>query len=102
MPFIKFGCGGIDISFLHDKIWDAIREITRVLGEDWMITSTNEGKHLPNSMHYRNKAIDLRLPFDTVTHNKDFVTELKLRLGKDYDIIYEKDHIHLEWDKKGA
>ena len=62
------------------------------------ITSGKDGKHMNNSLHYRGKAIDIRC---RDMANPILVTNsLKSGLGGDFDVIYEKDHIHIEFDKK--
>jgi hypothetical protein len=62
------------------------------------ITSAVDGKHMKGSKHYRGEAIDIR-KFD-MKNVKIVVEEIKEYLGKDYDVIEEKTHIHIEYDKK--
>lgn len=69
-------------------------------GAGAIITSGIDGKHMQNSLHYSGRAFDFRtklLHFEVV---KLIVAELKERLGKDYDVILEGDHLHVEWDPK--
>ena len=72
-------------------------------GYDCVITSLFEGKHGIDSLHYRDKvcrAVDLRinhLPNELV---KPIMTDLRVALPLHYDVILEKDHIHLEYDRK--
>jgi uncharacterized protein YcbK (DUF882 family) len=64
------------------------------------ITSAKDGKHMEGSKHYTGEAIDIR-KFDM--KNPNVVVELiREYLGKDYDVINEKTHIHIELDKKGG
>ena len=64
------------------------------------ITSALDGVHSAGSLHYFGRAIDTRTYyFDDETIDK-VVFELKNKLGTDFDVIKEKDHIHLEYDKK--
>ena len=72
-------------------------------GYPCVITSINDGKHITSSLHYTGNAIDLRtrnLP------SKDVIqlvyTKLAEMLGPDYDVVLEKDHIHVEFDPKNA
>ena len=90
---------GVDISRLK-------RETRRVLPiveyiywkyakEEAVITSTYEGNHGPGSLHYANQAVDFRLskiPIATEIFKKD--------LGAGFDIVLEKDHLHIEFDPK--
>ena len=62
------------------------------------ITSGNDGKHMKNSLHYENKAIDIRIK-DMKYPNANWLM-IRKQLGKDFDVILEKTHIHIEYDKK--
>lgn len=62
------------------------------------ITSARDGKHKTNSLHYTGKAFDLRtkdVP-DAVAMRE----VLQQRLGHDFDVILEPDHIHVEYDPR--
>jgi hypothetical protein len=62
------------------------------------ITSGNDGKHMKRSLHYENKAIDIRI-WDMKYPNGNWLM-IKKHLGKDFDVILEKTHIHIEYDPK--
>lgn len=69
-------------------------------GKIW-ITSANDSRHGDDSLHYKNRAFDLRIY--NITGLVQFEAELwaerlALALGEDYDVVKEKDHIHIEWD----
>jgi hypothetical protein len=66
-----------------------------------VVTSVNDGSHSYSSLHYSGCAADLRirnLPEHTMP--EDVANEIKERLGKDFDVIVEKDHIHMEYQPK--
>ncbi len=71
------------------------------------ITSANDGKHMAGSLHYANRAMDIRcndLPKDKWPV---YLSTLKERLGKDYDVVLEgnsgdNSHVHVEYDPKGG
>ena len=65
-------------------------------GYTMIITSGNDSLHMKGSLHYVNRAIDIRSN-DMIAINHTVMT-LKLYLGNDYDIIFESDHIHIEFD----
>ena len=54
--------------------------------------------HMVNSLHYKGCAIDIR--------SRDMKDPLIVSkglnniLGPDFDVIFEGDHIHIEYDKK--
>lgn len=62
------------------------------------ITSARDGAHKKNSLHYHGKAFDLRTRdvADAVAMRE----ELQQRLGLDFDVILEPDHIHVEYDPR--
>ena len=91
---------GVDISRLNREIRRAlpkIQEVLRQFHEELVITSTYEGTHGEGSLHYCNDAIDLKGPKVYLGPTKE---DLKVTLGKDYDVVLERDHIHVEYDPK--
>lgn len=58
-----------------------------------------DGVHGKDSLHYKGHAVDLRVrDVDNARAHYQFVQALKILLGKDYDIVWEGDHIHVEYD----
>ena len=91
---------GVDISRLNREIRRALPKIQRELNEfeqELIITSTYEGTHGEGSLHYGNDAIDIRIDAPNIREVKE---EMKEKLGKSYDVVYEGDHIHVEYDPK--
>jgi len=91
---------GVDISRLRPEIRKKLNEIARrvwsIEQEELVITSTYEGHHSEGSLHYADLAVDLR------RHNQGALVRAELRdkLGMDYDVVLEDDHIHVEYDPK--
>lgn len=72
--------------------------VYREEGVELVITSLNDGHHSHQSFHYSGNAADLR-----IWHLADpaaTVARIKERVGPDYDIILEKDHIHIEYQPR--
>lgn len=70
----------------------------------FVVTSTFDGKHMKGSLHYLNRAFDLRLPPDRVKNDLvEFVYELRrylrLNVNAGVDVVLEKTHIHVELDR---
>lgn len=64
---------------------------------DLVVTSVIDGEHIRGSLHYTGNAADLRLPRGSkVTAAR----ELRKALGADYDVVLERDHIHVEFQPK--
>ena len=94
---------GVDVKGLHPEallillvaqpIWDAV-------GVDLVVTSCMDGKHGPNSFHYQGLAVDLRTRDFQPGAEVDAANVLRERLGRHYDVVLEKDHLHVEHDHK--
>jgi hypothetical protein len=77
-------------------------QIYDAFGEDCVVTSGLDGKHMPGSKHYEGLAFDTRtrtLEKSIIEHVED---SLKQALGREYDVVYEpeKVHFHIEFDPK--
>jgi hypothetical protein len=91
---------GVDISRLLPPIRKKLNLIADVVekytDEEMVITSTYEGNHSPNSLHYANLAIDIRKP----DNSGRCIQEIIASLDRDYDVVTEANHIHIEYDPK--
>jgi hypothetical protein len=77
-----------------------IEKLYEAIGKEFVITSGTDGTHSIGSLHYKGLAVDIRLPYLTPNANKPFVEMIKLVLNIDFDVVLEKDHIHIEYDPK--
>lgn len=64
-------------------------------GQQCMITSALDGKHMDNSLHYSGQAIDLRIA--GLKDAKSTADAIRVALGAEFDVILESDHIHVEY-----
>lgn len=80
----------MSIGFLHLKYFS----------KKLVITSTTEGKHGKNSLHYKGLAFDVRISDKTKVETNRFLNLLKFHFDRTLDIVLEKDHIHIEYDPK--
>lgn len=92
---IKQGVCG-DLSNVCQKALGLIHSYYQRLGEDLVVTSIRDGNHSPGSLHYNGNAFDIR--YSTAPIFK--ISELRRLLGSDFDVIPEKNHIHVEFDPK--
>ena len=60
------------------------------------ITSLTDGDHMAGSLHNCGDAVDLRLPDRSAPVT--MASRLRDALGSSYDVVLEKDHIHVEYD----
>ena len=71
-------------------------------GYPCVCTSGTDGKHMAGSKHYEAKAVDLRIHHIAVELVSQIIASLREQLGKDYDVVLEGDHVHVEYDPKPA
>ena len=84
----------IKLQFIEHSIRSIVNNYNYIM----TITSANDGKHMKNSLHYSGKAIDIR---SRDMANPTLVAYyLNIWLGSDFDVIFEGDHIHIEYDNK--
>ena len=91
---------GVDISRLERMTRSSLMIVADILGdygEELVITSTYEGNHSAGSLHYANQAFDIRMPDKETTA---LSLELMTRLGSNFDVVIERDHIHIEYDPR--
>jgi hypothetical protein len=91
---------GVDISRLRPEIRKKLNLIANrvwaIEQKELVITSTYEGNHSEGSLHYANLAVDIRRAKNGNTVTSDLIG----KLGDDYDIVLESNHIHIEYDPK--
>ena len=90
---------GVKIDGIRGPILIALGLIESVMEEtgEYTVTSLLDGKHGPNSFHYCGHAADLRTRhLGTKEAVETLAAKLRAVLGPDWDVVVEKDHIHLE------
>jgi len=91
---------GVDISRLNREIRRSLPKVEAVYNqylEEFVITSTFEGNHGAGSLHYADDAYDVGLPKE---NPEEIYLAIKEDLGASFDVVLERDHIHLEYDPK--
>jgi len=91
---------GVRVRGLSNEILLAIiiaKEVFAEFKEDLTITSLTDGKHMSGSLHYTGDAVDLRLPKD-LSIEVALLSELQAALETGYDVVWETNHIHIEYD----
>lgn len=69
------------------------------LGE-CVLTCGTDDKHKPGSLHFAGQAFDLRIRDIPPASREPARTEMKRRLGDDFDVVLEGDHFHVEYQPK--
>ena len=80
----------------------ALHAIYQKRGVPLVITAGNDGKHSETSLHYAGTALDFRtsnLPSPS-SDGIAIADELSKALGRDYQVLFEGDHLHVAWRPK--
>ncbi len=67
---------------------------------DTYVTSMNDSVHMRGSFHYLDRAVDFRTRDLTPDQIKRWAAVSQERLGRDYQVLVETDHMHVEHDPK--
>ena len=68
------------------------------VGKPFVVTSCTDGKHMKGSKHYSGYAIDIRTRHLSVCEINNLLAWFKTHHDKEFDMVVEKDHIHVEYD----
>jgi len=66
-----------------------------------VLTSGRDGVHGPTTLHGEGNAGDFRTRQIRDEIRERIVADIRRELGKDFDVILEVDHLHIEHDPKG-
>ena len=81
---------GVDISRLLHPARSALAVVQSLMTSELIITSTYEGTHTVNTLHYANMAFDYRQPYGQQAQNDEHFLAVKTKLGPNYTLILEK------------
>jgi pantothenate kinase-related protein Tda10 len=70
------------------------------LGLSIVITSGTDGQHMIGSRHGDAAALDFRTRNLARAQVDAWMVAMRRRLGPDYDLVDEVDHIHVEYDPR--
>lgn len=87
----------------------AIRDAMNRLGfGPVVITSLEDGSHLPTSFHYKGLAVDVRTRHLSLAQSSELTAAVRAELGNEYDVLNEGigpgydrqsvNHLHTEFD----
>lgn len=94
---------GVSLAGARPEIIPAIyvaNEVFFELGKNCTVTSVTDSKHGYGSLHYVGLAFDLRTKHISKGEVVKVARELKRRLTKEYDVVVEETHIHVEYQPK--
>lgn len=95
---------GVDFTDMHIDVWYAVFICAMCLSwtgvKEMVLTSGREGEHKPGSLHFDGRAFDFRR-WDLAGKDVDgFMANVKMCLGRDWDLVLEDTHFHCELDPK--
>ena len=91
---------------LRPEIAFAVRVVDEVLTgrgiKVAVLTFGENGVHSRGSLHPKNRAVDIDWPpWKQTPHlGPGIRLEVKAKLGRDYDVVLEDTHLHIEYDPK--
>ena len=90
---------------LYPTLLDALHDVDRLFEQHsspCVITSAWDGKHSTKSLHYEGKAVDLRTWYlkDSELFAQALQDHLNRIYARTFDVVFEPDHIHLEYDPR--
>lgn len=98
---LKFKPGvQLTITEAINKILDGVNLAYLGFNVPCVVTSGSDGKHMKQSKHYTNEALDFRISDIQPQDLQPIVKACKEILGKDFDVVLEGNHLHVEYDPK--
>ena len=67
---------------------------------DLVLTSVVGGRHSFTSLHYTGCAFDIRTRELNPDHIEEIGEAIRQALTSEYDVVVERDHIHIEFQPK--
>jgi len=89
---------GITIEMLKGLC--VVHKVFDELEYELTITSCRDGSHKQGSKHYSGNAVDVRVWGIPERHRESVCCALRMQLRSNYDVVYEGNHIHIEYDPK--
>ena len=89
---------GVQVQPVIIEAMSTVAHIYDKFNQKLVITSVVDGVHSKKSLHYQGLAFDTRIWYFSEEVLKEVYTCLSIALGKDFDVVLESDHFHIEYD----
>lgn len=100
---LKSGVSTQNLQQVMLQMLDDLAKLYKLLGMQLTVTSTDDGKHIKNSLHYDGLAVDIRNR-DIPERHRNFQAKVLILFlmarGKEWQLVIEKDHFHIEYDTR--
>ena len=93
----------VNPSALRPELLLALVIADRIFDEqdyECVVTSLNDSAHSETSLHYAGAAVDLRIRHLSDNHALIIAEKIRESLNRDYDVLLELDHIHIEYQPR--
>lgn len=91
---------GVQVQPVIIEAISTVAHIYSTFNQKLVVTSVVDGVHSKNSLHYKGLAFDTRIWYFSEEVVKEVKTCLEIALGKDFDVVLEDSHFHIEFDPK--
>lgn len=94
---------GVKITNLKPQLVIAFivaNDVYKAHGQELVITSVDDSKHGSTTLHGKGQAFDCRTSYFINGEGQRVANEIRAKIDDDFDVVYEKDHIHIEYDPK--
>lgn len=94
---------GVKITNLKPQLLLAIivaDNVYTIHNQELVITSLDDSVHGNGTLHGQGYAFDCRTSYFSVDEAEKVAYEIRTKIDEDFDVVYEKDHIHIEYDPK--
>jgi len=95
--FIKAGVQMNGLMLPMRKVLIAVESIYKRMGYDTVVTSALDGTHSAGSLHYYGYALDFRTRHVAADKISALVDDVKKALGPNYFVLFEGDHLHVDY-----
>lgn len=92
---------GVDMNGIRPEMTDVKLVAMCAFGKHGaIVTSATDRPHGRGSLHYAGLALDFRTRHLPARKAGKIVAAMKTALSRQYDVVLEKDHIHVEFQPK--
>ena len=94
---------GVKITNLKPQLIIAIivaNDVYNLHKQELVITSCDDSKHGIGTLHGQGYAFDCRTSYFTNGEAQRVANEIRAKIDDAFDVVYEGDHIHIEYDPK--
>lgn len=96
---IKAGVNVQGLNITMQKVMKSVELIYKRHNQESVITSGMDGTHSAGSFHYFGMALDYRTRFfENDAESIQVAKEIQEELGPQYTVLFETDHIHIQYN----